>query len=187
MRFFKQVKIVPVSDNMLEKARIFSEEVLLTVGRQGRYKDTNQNDLAKNRQDHYVGKVAEEAVRQIFQELDREVQGPDYKIYQGRGKSWDSDLYVDGVPLAVKAQTTEMAKKFGLSWTFQASESRYDPILNKPNSWVCFVEFDQQNRQCYVYPPYQIQELTFAKPKLPKYWGTKLAVYRSSLPLFVSI
>jgi hypothetical protein len=89
---------------------------------------------------------------------------------------------VDGLGLAVKTQATSLARKFGLSWTFQAGTYRKDPILNNPNAWVCFVEFNETTRQCRVFPPYQIKELTFGEPKLEKLRGSKKVVYAESLP-----
>ncbi|MBD2000944.1 hypothetical protein H6G00_30850 [Leptolyngbya sp. FACHB-541] len=182
MRFFKQPIEVSVGHDVLERAKSFSEKVAPTVGTRGVYMDTNQSDLRKIRHDHYVSKVGEEAVKQILQQLGRTIEGPDYEIYQGKQKSWDPDLWVDGVDLAVKTQTRESANKFGLSWTFQASRQRRDPILDKPDAWVCFVKFDPQKQQCCVYPPCQIKELEFGEPVLAKLKGTKKVVYAQRLP-----
>jgi len=182
MRFFNTIITVSVEIDAIRRAKEFSEKVVPTVGKQGIYTDTNQRNLQKIKHDHYVSKIGEEAVKQVFQQLSKAVRGPDYEIYRGSQKSWDADLYIDRVPLAVKTQTSNLAKKFGLSWTFQASRQRYDPILREPDSWVCFVEFDEEDMQCHVYPPYQIKELNFGEPKLDKLKGTKKVVYRENLP-----
>lgn len=183
MRFFKQPIAVSVNHDVLEKAKSFSEKVAPTVGIRGIYTDTNQISLGKIRHDHYVSKVGEEAVKQVLQQLGKTIKGPDYQIYWGKQKSWSSDLWVDGVDLAVKTQTKELAIKFGLSWTFQASRQRRDPILDKPDAWVCFVRFDEQEQQCCVYPLYQIKELEFGEPVLAKLKGTKKVVYAQKLPV----
>lgn len=183
MRCFDCPIAVEINDHLITKAKRFSISVVPTVGSAGSgYRDTNQNNLQKIQQDHYVGKVGEEAVRLAFQQFGNVVQGPDYTIYLNRQKSWDADLYVNGIGLAVKTQTAAAARRFGLSWTFQSGTHRQDPILNKPESWVCFVKFDEQNHQCMVYPPYQIKELTFGEPKLEKLKGHKRVVYGESLP-----
>lgn len=183
MRFFKQPIAVLVGHDVLERAKSFSEKVAPTVGIHGIYTDTNQSNLEKIRHDHYVSKVGEEAVKQVLQQLGKTIKGPDYEIYQGKQKSWASDLWVDGVDLAVKTQTKDLANRFGLSWTFQASRQRRDPILDKPDAWVCFVKFDQQKQLCDVYPPYQIKELEFGEPVLVKLKGTKKVVYAQKLPV----
>ncbi|MDG2991642.1 hypothetical protein L3556_11965 [Candidatus Synechococcus calcipolaris G9] len=182
MRCFTQVITTSIGDDVLRRARDFAEKVAPTVGTGGVYMDTHQKNVTKIQQDHYVSKVGEEAVKQVFEHLGKTIQGPDYKIYQGKQKSWDSDLVVEGIDLAVKTQTKERASQFGLSWTFQASGQRTDPILNQPNAWVCFVEFDEQHRQCCVYPAYQIKELVFGEPKLAKLKGLKKIIYARTLP-----
>lgn len=81
--------------------------------------------------------------------------------------------------IASKTQTKSSADKFGLSWTFQCGKQRKDTILDQPESWVCFVQCDDSNTQynCIVYPPIQIEEIKFGKPKLLKLRGEKLVVY----------
>jgi hypothetical protein len=184
MRYFVSVQTIVIEPSLMAKAKSFAKQVTPTVGSPGNgYKDTNQLNLRKIENDHFVSKVGEEAVRIVFEKCNRQVQGPDYQIYAEKQKSWDSDLYIDGVGLAVKSQATSLAKKFGLSWTFQAGIYRKDPILNKPDAWVCFVEFNETTRECKVYPPYQIKELKFGEPKLEKLKGTKKVVYAENLPV----
>jgi hypothetical protein len=183
MLSFNRFVTVSISPEAIQRAKEFAAQVTPTVGIPGRgYADTHQQDLEKIQHDHFVSKVGEEAVKAVFQQLGRQVQGPDYQIYAGKHKSWAADLWIDGVGLAVKTQTTTAAAKFGLSWTFQAGAYRYDPLLNQPEAWVCFVEFDEQNQSCVVCPPHQIQELAFAEPKLAKLQGSKKVVYATRLP-----
>jgi hypothetical protein len=183
MRYFTTVQTMVLSPELIAKARDFARQVTPTIGSPGSgYRDTNQFDLKKIENDHFVSKAGEEAVRIVLEQLGRQVRGPDYRIYEGKQKSWDSDLYVDELGLAVKTQSTALSKRFGLSWTFQAGTYRKDPILNQPEAWVCFVEFSPSTRQCRVFPPYQIKELTFGEPKLEKLKGSKKVVYVGSLP-----
>jgi len=183
MRYFGNVQTIMIDTNLVVKAKNFAKQVTPTIGSAGGgYRDTNQFNLQKIENDHFVSKIGEEAVRIVFEQCSQKVEGPDYQIYAGKQKSWDSDLYVDGLGLAVKTQATSLAKKFGLSWTFQTGTYRKDPILNNSNAWVCFVEFNETTRQCRVYPPYQIKELTFGEPKLEKLRGSKKVVYAESLP-----
>ncbi len=194
MRYFQTIHRVGLSAEILALAEAFAQKVTPTVGTNGcGYQDSHQTDLAKIRQDHYVSKVGEAAVAIVFQYCGRQVQGPDYGIYHGRQKSWDADLYIDNIPLAVKTQTSTAAAKYGLSWTFQAGKYRQDPILATATAWVCFVEFNAGSNQepkpglgwCDVYPPYQIHELTFAAPRLAHLKDSKKVIYAEDLPYLI--
>jgi hypothetical protein len=178
-----RIVTVRITPDAIQRAKEFAMSVTPTVGMPGRgYTDTHQQNLEKIRHDHFVSKVGEEAVKAVCLHLGLQVQGPDYQIYVGHQKSWSADLYIDGVGLAVKTQTATAAQNFGLSWTFQAGAYRYDPILNQPEAWVCFVEFDEQNQSCVVCPPHQIKDLTFGEPKLARLQGSKKVVYATRLP-----
>lgn len=182
MQDFSGIQTVVLDQNLVIKAKDFAKRVTPTVGVSGGgYQDTNQFNLQKIEKDHFVSKLGEEAVRIVFEQLNRRVWGPDYQVYQGAKKSWDADLYIDGIELAVKTQTVASARQFGLSWTFQAGSYRKDPILHTPDAWVCFVEIDDTTYYGRVYPPYQIKELQFAEPKLNRLKGSKKVVYATSL------
>ena len=184
MRYFVEVQTVTVVRSLIDRARYFAKQVTPTIGTPGMgYGDANQSDLQKIEFDHFISKVGEEAVRIVYEQFKRQVQGPDYQIYKGNQKSWGSDLYIDGTGLAVKTQTSSSARRFGLSWTFQAGIYRKDPILNNPNAWVSFVEVNESTYQCRVYPAYQIKELKFGEPKIERLKGSKKVVYVESLSL----
>lgn len=182
MQDFVKVQTVTLEQSLVSKARDFAKQVTPTIGCPGRgYQDANQVNLQKIEHDHYVSKLGEEAVRTVFQQLNRRVWGPDYQVYQAAQKSWNADLLIDGIGLAVKTQTATSAKRFGLSWTFQAGVYRKDPILNHPDAWVCFVEVNDAIYHCRVYPPHQIKQLKFEEPKLDRLKGSKKVVYATSL------
>lgn len=181
MRYFQEIQTVRVPPILVAKAASFANQVTPTVGTPGQgYADSHQQRQDKITFDHLISKVGEEAVRMVFKQMGRQVLGPDYQVYQCMQKSWDADLYIDSVGLAVKTQSSSAAQKFGLSWTFQAGASRYDPILNRPEAWVCFVECNQTNYECYVYPPLQIKTLSFQLPKLDRLKTSKRVVYAHS-------
>ncbi len=177
MRFFREIQRVQLTPKLIAKARLFAEQVVGTVD----YQDSNQVNREKIRQDHFISKLGEEAVRAVFLQYAEYVSFPDYHIYQKKAKSWDSDLQINGLDLAVKTQRSTQAAKYGLSWTFQASAVRRDPILYMPNHWVCFVECDDTGKMpsyiCSVYPARQIRELLFEEPVLPHLKGKKKVVY----------
>ncbi len=179
LRIFKTPIAVSISSQQIAQAKRFAQQVIPTVN----YRDSNQTNRAKIQNDHFVSKLGEEAVAQVFREHDWQIKGPDYSIYEGKNKSWEEDLYVDDIGLAVKTQKQSSATRYGLSWTFQSSPKRRDPILDAPLAWVCFVLCDEQNNyNCLVYPPYQIHELVFKDPKLARLKGKKKVLYAEDLP-----
>lgn len=175
MKYFETPVILMLSEEDFARAAQFADAVVNTVN----YRDSLQFNQDKIRDDHFVSKLGEEAVRQAFESFALEVQGPDYSIYKGRQKSWDSDLYVNGTALAVKTQRKSAAQRYGLSWTFQKSSFRTDPILQKPEAWVCFVELEDGAATPYfrVFPPFQIKDLPFKAPRLARLADKKIAVY----------
>jgi hypothetical protein len=182
MKFFNAIVTVELSKAIIDKAKKFSEAVITTVN----YSDSNQILKTKIKDDNFISKLGEEAAKKVFVTY-TVVTGPDYRIYDAKQKSWNDDLYVDGVGLAIKTMRRTVARRYGLSWTFQAGNLRRDKILGRPDAWVCFVAYDDENKGsfCNVYPPYQIKELIFKDPKLLKLKGHKLVVYKSDLPLQV--
>lgn len=171
-----EIKIEEMDEYTAEK---FANEVIPTVN----YGDSNQKNKTKIRNDHFISKVGEIAVSKVFLSMNCEVEGPDFKIYRGRKKSWDADLKIDGEDLAVKTQSSYAAKKYGLSWTFQCGSPRIDPLLSSLDSWVCFVKYEERNNKCIVFPPKQIKDLNgkFKHPKLSYLKGKKVVIYAENI------
>lgn len=175
MKYFKTPIEITLAKSDLAQANCFADGVINTVN----YSDSNQSNKTKIRDDHFISKLGEAAVRKAFEQYGSRVQGPDYNIYEGKQKSWDDDLYINDVGLAVKTQRCSAAQRFGLSWTFQKSSFRTDPILQKPEAWVCFVAYNDLSEApaCTVFPPFQIKQLPFKSPKLAHLANKKVAVY----------
>jgi hypothetical protein len=176
---FTNPRIVQLNAAIVAKSKKFAGDVVNTVD----YKDSNQSIRSKIQDDHFISKLGEEAVKLVFEDRGNKVIGPDYNIYQGKKKSWNSDLMINGIEVAVKTQKKSAANKYGLSWTFQNSEIRKDPILKNPESWVCFVECDDSDEKflCIVFPPVKIKSLQFKEPKLSHLKGKKKVVYAEDL------
>jgi hypothetical protein len=119
----------------------------------------------------------------VFEARECKVEGPDYKVYLGKGKSWEADLKVNELDVAVKTQRRSAANRYGLSWTFQDSPERRDPILDMPNAWVCLVVYEdlKSGCECVVYPLRKIKQLIFEAPRRNKLVGKKQAVYLETL------
>lgn len=179
MSTFQTPQAVSIPDEAKNRARDFAVKVTDTVN----YKDSNQTILEKIRDDHFVSKLGEEAVRILFEGRNCQVAGPDYGVYEAKRKSWAADLKINGLEVAVKTQRRSAAKRYGLSWTFQDSPVRRDPILNMPDAWVCLVVFEdlKEGTECLVYPLRKIKQLTFEAPRLSKLAGKKQAVYLETL------
>ena len=111
------------------------------------YADSNQSIQKKVMDDHFVSKLAEEAVRILFEARECSVIGPDYSVYEAKRKSWDADLKINGLDVAVKTQRRSAADRYGLSWTFQDSPERRDPILDMPDAWVCLVVYEDLKKK----------------------------------------
>lgn len=179
MPTFQSPQVVPIPDEAKERARAFAFKVTETVN----YKDSNQTVIEKVRDDHFVSKLGEEAVRILFEGRNCLVEGPDYGVYEAKRKSWASDLKINDLDVAVKTQRRSAAQRYGLSWTFQDSPERRDPILDMPDAWVCLVVFEdlKEGTECVVYPLRKIKQLIFEAPRLSRLVGKKQAVYLESL------
>jgi hypothetical protein len=131
----------------------------------------------KAREDVFIGKLAEFAVY-------RTTAGctlPDVNIYENKRKTWAPDLKLeDGTPIHVKAQTIEKAKKYGLSWIFEAT----DRGVFKNRTGFCAFCISYPNGVIDTAHFVSVQHLhdnnLFKETKLK--FKNKLAVYAEDLP-----
>jgi len=179
MPTFKEPQLIHLSSAAVARATAFASAVVSTVN----YRDSEQTVKQKIQDDHFVSKLGEEAVSFVFEQRDCKIEGPDYTIYSGKQKSWDADLKINDLEVAVKTQRRSAAKRYGLSWTFQDSPERRDPILDMPEAWVCLVVFEdlKDGYECMVYPLRKIKQLIFEAPRLSRLVGKKQAVYLETL------
>jgi hypothetical protein len=163
------------TDAILVKTAEFAKAVVETTD----YKDSNQFSKTKIMYDHFISKLGEEAVKYICELAGFEVSEPDYTIYKGNKKSWKPDLYIQNMGISVKTQSETSAESFGLSWMFQDSLQRSDPILHQPDALVFFVKcYDKSGSYiCEMFPPKMIKELIFKEPKLARLRKFKRVVY----------
>src|SRR5689334_14414036 len=179
MTTFKEPQTIRLPHTAMERATAFASAVVSTVN----YRDSDQTVKQKIQDDHFVSKLGEEAVRLVFEQRNCIIQGPDYTIYSGKQKSWDADLKINDLEVAVKTQRRSAAKRYGLSWTFQDSPERRDPILDTPEAWVCLVVYEdlKDGYEYLVYPLRKIKQLIFEAPRLSRLVGKKQAVYLETL------
>ena len=176
---FRTPQKIILDASTISKAKQFGEAVVSTID----YKDSNQSNLEKIRDDHFISKLGEEAVKKLMEERGDTVIGPDYTIYDAKKKSWSCDLLINNIEVAVKTQKKSAASKYGLSWTFQFSPFRKDPILSNPSAWICLVECDDSdvNYSCNVFPPRKMKSLLLKEPKLQHLKGKKKVVYAEDI------
>lgn len=179
MPTFRTPQLIQLSAEAVARARAFADAVTSTVN----YRDSNQTKLKKICDDHFVSKLGEEAVCAVFKSRNCQVDGPDYAVYEGKKKSWAADLKINDLDVAVKTQRRSAAKRYGLSWTFQDSPARRDPILETPEAWVSFVVFEDAGSgfECIVYPLLKVKKLVFDAPRLSHLAGKKKVVYLEKL------
>ena len=179
MATFRTPQSVQLPPQAAQRAQAFAQAVADTVD----YEDSRQTKKKKIHDDHFVSKLGEEAVRLVFEARQCTVEGPDYSIYDSRQKSWAADLKINTLDVAVKTQRRSTANRYGLSWTFQDSPKRRDPILSTPEAWVCLVVYEDSkpDYECLVYPLRKIKQLIFEAPRLSRLVGRKQAVYLETL------
>ena len=179
MAAFRTPRIIHLSPEAVARANAFADAVTDTVN----YRDSNQTRKKKIHDDHFVSKLGEEAVRLVFEARNCLVEGPDYTIYDGKQKSWAADLRINALAVAVKTQRRSAANRYGLSWTFQDSPDRRDPILSMPQAWVCLVVYEdlKPGFECVVYPLRKIKHLIFEAPRLRHLAGKKKTVSMETL------
>jgi hypothetical protein len=179
MATFRKQQTVHLLPEAIARANAFADTVIDTVN----YRDSNQSKKQKIRDDHFVSKLGEEAVRMVFEARNCVVEGPDYTVYEKKQKSWVADLEINALDVAVKTQRRSAANRYDLSWTFQDSPRRRDPILSMPEAWVCLVVYEdlKPDYECVVYPLRKIKQLIFEAPRLSRLVGKKQAVYLETL------
>jgi hypothetical protein len=179
MSTFRTPQTVHLPPEAIDRAKAFASAVTETVN----YRDSDQTLKKKIHDDHFVSKLGEEAVRLVFEARNCVIEGPDYTIYGGEQKSWAADLKINELEVAVKTQRRSAANRYGLSWTFQDSPKRHDPILSMPEAWVGLVVYEDMKSgfECVVYPLRKIKQLIFEAPRLSRLLGKKQAIYLETL------
>ncbi len=177
LSYFRNPIEISVPKSAFDKAEKFAQEVIGTIS----YKDSYKATKAKIQKDFLIGTLGTHAVYSLFKIFTDNVSKPNHKVYKGKKKFWSPDLFVNNVGLSVKTQKSSSSKKYGLSWVFQHSNKRKDPVLRNPKGWICFVKFDEGTNKFKVFPPVQVRSLKFREPKLYYLVGKKKVVYASDL------
>lgn len=171
----KEPICVHISDKHSEKVMDFAEKVSLTTN----YSDCGQNDYRLKVYQHYIGKMGELATF-LYLRKGYEINEPDFKIYHGKDKSWDSDLKVGKVHISIKTQDISSAKRFGLSWTFQHINGGRSDASIKSETLVIPTLYDNSyydKTRIVLFPSIDIRDVVFGEPKKESLKGKKLVMY----------
>lgn len=121
--------IVDLDSTIQDICRKFANDVVSS--NKDEYARRKQFNINKIIDDIYIGKLAEFATYKILKTKRDTVTVPDIGIYSKNRKSFSADLTMDSYSIHVKARKTEFAKKYNLSWSFQA----YDSLIKSPTEY----------------------------------------------------
>lgn len=180
-----------LTEEMIEKCSEFAKN---SVGSSAdKYARRNQFNIDKIMYDIKVGKLGEEGVYQKISQLYPDLSKPDYKIYDKKDKSWDSDLSdpIKHIKVGVKTQDIKSEVSYGRSWVFQYRAGKnYDSDTgifknSDTNNFVCFVSVNLPKRVGEIRGIVKVQwlhEQNLFKPmKLKNLQNNKVAVYYEDL------
>ena len=150
-----------------------------------------QSNPARIKHQTAVGKMGELLAWNWLCGMGYDCSAPDFAIYRGSRKSWESDMFIEhgGVrhKVACKSQDMESARRYGRSWIFQKGSSgggaggagHTDPVISRGDSLSVFVSVDLANRDCEVLGPFDMSDLRplFKPPKLDWLKRSKVALY----------
>jgi hypothetical protein len=165
------------------KCKEFSEKIDTSF-----YSTRSQTNNNKRKKDQLVGKLGEILCFNYLKNKITDLSYPDFNIYEKNKKSWDFDLKAVNYNIHVKSQDVEQGLKYGESWLFQNSGSKfkgYDKeIFDKTsqNQYICFCMIDLKEKfgliKAIVSLDYLHNNNLFKYPKLEILKiNNKLAVY----------
>lgn len=166
------------------KCRLYAENEFATV--QKTRAQRGQSNPKRIKHQTAVGKMGELIARDHLCELGYNCSDPDFTIYTGKKKSWDSDMHLlsshGKFKVACKTQDEVSAKKFGRSWIFQKGGHGYghtDPIIQKGESLSVFVSLNLANQSAEVMGPFRMHDMRplFKEPRVKKLRYSKVALY----------
>ena len=133
-----------------------------------------------------VGKMGELVAYDWLIQKGYNCSEPDFNIYSGRNKSWESDMYIlsshGKFKVACKAQDEVSAKRFGRSWIFQKGGNGFghtDPVIQSGESLSVFVSLNLEKETGEVMGPFRMQDMRplFKEPRVKRLRYSKVALY----------
>lgn len=161
---------IEIPQYWVNKCLQFAEDCIESSKALYAYRGASKTDKIK--EDIYIGKMGEVGVYLSHKADDKICSKPDFKIYKGRRKSFDADLFMNERAIHVKSQSSESARRYGNSWLFQRS----DPVYINPNDDL-FYGTMVQDKTVFFIKKCKINELLFEECKLEWFRKTKIAIY----------
>ena len=166
------------------KCRLYAENEFATV--QKTRAQRGQTNPKRIKHQTAVGKMGELIACDRLREMGYNCSDPDFTIYTGRNKSWDSDMHIlsshGKFKVACKSQDEVSAKRYGRSWIFQKGGHGYghtDPIIQKGESLSVFVSLNLAEQTAEVMGPFRMYDMRplFKEPRLKNLRYSKVALY----------
>jgi len=166
------------------KCRLYAENEFATVKKTRAQR--GQTNPKKIKHQTAVGKMGELIACDHLRKMGYNCSDPDFAIYSGKKKSWDSDMHIlsshGKFKVACKAQDEVSAKRYGRSWIFQKGghgHGHTDPIIQKGESLSVFVSLDLTNQSAEVMGPFRMHDMRplFKEPRLKSLRHSKVALY----------
>lgn len=165
------------------KCRLYAENEFETV-KQTRAQ-RGQTNPTRIKHQTAVGKMGELIACDWLRMQGFNCTSPDFTIYSGRKKSWESDMHIiahEKFKVACKTQDEESARKYGKSWIFQKGGHGYghtDPVIQKGESLSVFVSLDLKNEHAEVQGPFRMCDMRplFKEPRIERLKFSKAALY----------
>lgn len=166
------------------KCRLYAENEFATV--QKTRAQRGQTNPKRIKHQTAVGKMGELIACDRLREMGYNCSDPDFTIYTGRNKSWDSDMHIlsshGKFKVACKSQDEVSAKRYGRSWIFQKGGQGYghtDPIIQKGESLSVFVSLNLAEQTAEVMGPFRMCDMRplFKEPRVKKLRYSKVALY----------
>ena len=166
------------------KCRLYAENEFATV--QKTRAQRGQTNPKRIKHQTAVGKMGELIACDHLREMGYNCSDPDFTIYNGKKKSWDSDMHIlsshGKFKVACKAQDEVSAKRYGRSWIFQKGGHGYghtDPIIQKGESLSVFVSLNLAEKSAEVMGPFRMCDMRplFKEPRLKSLRYSKVALY----------
>ncbi len=149
-------------------------------------KRRGQSNPEKIKHQTMVGKMGELLAWNYLNGMGYECTEPDFKVYKGSRKSWESDMFIEHgdcrYKVACKSQDAESARRYGRSWIFQkggVGRGHTDPVIKSGDSLSVFVSIDLKDRTCEVLGPFNMHALRplFKPPRIQWLAFSKVALY----------
>lgn len=135
------------------------------------------------RSDIVVGAMAEMAAYKVLKRQGVKVNRPDFKIYDKKDKSFESDLTDGTKHFHVKGQSMESAKRYGHSWLMQRSDKLTK--VPKYNHYLVPTMVSEKDNIVFIFGFPSFTALhhvhAFSDCKLEHINRTKTAIYLESL------